>query len=261
MVTKTGFLPEIAHIYPFSLGAREGEKDFRDFNLTLRMFWTEEHIHSWHKSITGDKVTTEVCQNMITLCTHVHGAWEKAAWALKPLRVSDDHKKLEAQFFWLQIGTYAKGVSVMTRPSLPDRLPSGPKDFFLHDCKTLRQITSGNVIVIETDDPINHPLPSFELLQMQWVLHRVLALSGAGEADDKDFDPDDDVAAGDMSEAEEIEVDSEEEEEAASRPTVDPYRQSPVRRAGENQPPSPAKGKGRDQNQIEDTLVLRPRVN
>lgn len=60
------------------------------------------------------------------------------------------------------------------------------------------------MVIIETDEPENRPLPSFELLQMQWVLHRALALSGAGEADDKDFDPDDNLTAADMSEEAEV---------------------------------------------------------
>ncbi|GAQ33866.1 hypothetical protein AtubIFM61612_005066 [Aspergillus tubingensis] len=36
---------------------------------------------------------------------------------------------------------------------------------------------------------VGHPLPSIELLNMQWALRRVLALSGAADATDEELDP------------------------------------------------------------------------
>ncbi|EXJ93959.1 hypothetical protein A1O1_02352 [Capronia coronata CBS 617.96] len=43
----------------------------------------------------------------------------------------------------------------------------------------------------ETDDPSSRPLPDFQLLEMQWILNRVTATSGAAEQDD-DFQDDTD---------------------------------------------------------------------
>ena len=39
-------------------------------------------------------------------------------------------------------------------------------------------------ISLETDDPVTRPLPDFRLLEMQWFLHRVAAMSGAAEPQD-----------------------------------------------------------------------------
>ncbi|PYI34920.1 hypothetical protein BP00DRAFT_422854 [Aspergillus indologenus CBS 114.80] len=51
------------------------------------------------------------------------------------------------------------------------------------------QICSGHkIIIMTTDDPQDKPLPSMELLQMQWTLNRLAALSGAAAVDDEELD-------------------------------------------------------------------------
>lgn len=279
-MTKTGFLPEVAHIYPFSLGKRD-DSDSRQLKTTLEMFWSEEDITAWETSING-KDGTESPRNMMVLCTHVHKAWGKGAFAIKPLGpISPDGKKLQAQFYWLQMNAYATDVTMASRPSFPDNLATGPKNFLLHDCQTGQQIVSGHPIVFETDDPDQHPLPSFELLNMQWMLQRILAMSGAGEANDEDLDPDLGLGASVMIQ-EEDEVWSSDNESAAFSEEgegqeegvlveVEPPRvcqtvespswpqQQPIRRTGENAPPSPSKAQGHTEADVEATL--RPRVN
>ncbi|PYI02162.1 hypothetical protein BO78DRAFT_422852 [Aspergillus sclerotiicarbonarius CBS 121057] len=41
-----------------------------------------------------------------------------------------------------------------------------------------------------TMDPETMPFPSFDLLQMQWVLNRIAALAGAADITDEEFEPD-----------------------------------------------------------------------
>ena len=65
---------------------------------------------------------------------------------------------------------------------------ASPVDCKLFNCLTEKKICSGDVITIRTEDPINHPLPSWDLLDMQWVLHSLVALSGAAEASEDDLD-------------------------------------------------------------------------
>jgi hypothetical protein len=278
-VTKTGFLPEVAHIYPFSLGKRD-DRDSRQLKSTLRMFWSEEDTTAWETSISG-KNGTESPRNMMVLCTHVHKAWGKGAFAIKPLGpISPDGKRLQAQFYWLQVNEYAADDTMVSRPSFPGKLATGPKNFLLHDCQTGQQIVSGHPIVFETDDPDQRPLPSLELLNMQWMLQRVLAMSGAGEANDEDLDPDLGFGASAMIQ-EEDEVWSSDEEGAASsgeegqeegvlveaglprvRQTVESPRwpqQQPIRPTGENAPPSPSKAQ-RDR-ETDTELALRSRMN
>ncbi|EAU37403.1 predicted protein [Aspergillus terreus NIH2624] len=54
---------------------------------------------------------------------------------------------------------------------------------------TESKIQSGDLITIRTNDPVNHSLPSVKLLQLQWTLLRVFAMSGVAGASDKDLDP------------------------------------------------------------------------
>jgi hypothetical protein len=52
------------------------------------------------------------------------------------------------------------------------------------------QICSGDEISLTTDDPVSQPLPDLRLLEMQWFLHRVTAMSGAAEPQDDFHDKD-----------------------------------------------------------------------
>lgn len=45
---------------------------------------------------------------------------------------------------------------------------------------------SGTVLHFKTDDPVGRPLRDWDLLDMQWVLQQVTALSG-GVEDNEDF--------------------------------------------------------------------------
>jgi hypothetical protein len=60
-------------------------------------------------------------------------------------------------------------------------------------------IRSGDEIYLETNDPEGLPLPDWRILDMQWILHRVTALSAAAEPRDdfnKEGDDDWDMALG-----------------------------------------------------------------
>ncbi|KAF2191183.1 hypothetical protein K469DRAFT_720172, partial [Zopfia rhizophila CBS 207.26] len=138
---------------------------------------------------------TEVCQNLVCLCPNAHAYWGKAYFALKPIRMSDDKKRLDVQFFWLSLNPHVPEVNVLQVPSLPANLDQGPNLAKLFNHETDTKIHSGCEISLETDDPVLRPLPDFRLLEMQWFLHRVTAMSGAAEPQDDfhDDDSDDDI--------------------------------------------------------------------
>lgn len=77
------------------------------------------------------------------------------------------------------------------KPFLEESLDGSAEDAFLFDFKANRRISPGHKIRMETDDPVNRPLPSVTLLQLQWTLQRLAALSGAAEAIDVLLDSDD----------------------------------------------------------------------
>ena len=66
----------------------------------------------------------------------------------------------------------------------------------LVDCDSCRILQSGDVVTVTTDDPESLPLPSFEILQLQWILHRVRALAAAAGFHDEFSDNDDDYGLG-----------------------------------------------------------------
>jgi hypothetical protein len=59
--------------------------------------------------------------------------------------------------------------------------------------KSPRSIQSGDIFTLTTDDPEGRPLPSWELLDMQWILQRITAMSGAAGPPEFDDDDDDDI--------------------------------------------------------------------
>jgi hypothetical protein len=130
------------------------------------------------------------------LAPSAHKYWEKAHFALKPMELSHDKKRLDIQFFWLAKHDHTSEVAILQHPSLSVHLDRGPNNTMLFNIPTEKKISSGDPISLETDDPVAHPLPDLRLLDMQWILHRVTAMSAAAEPQD-DFgdDSDDDLAA------------------------------------------------------------------
>lgn len=84
---------------------------------------------------------------------------------------------------------------ISTKPSL-----SCPHDKRIHakdntkvilvDCNTLTPICCGDKIVMETSDPELGPLPDFAILEFQWLLQRLTAMSGGPELDEEPSDDD-----------------------------------------------------------------------
>ena len=53
--------------------------------------------------------------------------------------------------------------------------------------KNGKKIQSGDLFELQTDDPIKKPLPSFELLELQWFLQRIQGMAGAVDVDWEDL--------------------------------------------------------------------------
>ncbi|CAM6004123.1 unnamed protein product [Sphagnum balticum] len=138
----------------------------------------------------------EAVYNLISLSPCVHAAWGRGLFALKPISESDDKKTLTVQFFWQekQKGPLPK-ISLTTTPISTQGLEQAA-GVWLFD-KNKKQIRSGDCFELQTDDPIQKPLPSFELLELQWFLQRIQGMAGAADIDvgweaGRDFDSDSD---------------------------------------------------------------------
>jgi len=195
VVTGVPEIAEAAHIYPFSMGKlKESEPSTSIWNV-LRQFWSEERVNSWYNAVfpTG----TEVVHNLMSLSPNAHAFHGRGFFALEPMEISDNKERLKVKFFWLRRYKYSKGekVDILSRPSLPGNLDPGPGGPGLLNVQTRREICSGDEIWLETEDPESLPLPDWRLLEMQWFLNRVVAMSGAAEPRD-DFDEDGDGFTG-----------------------------------------------------------------
>jgi len=183
VLTRIGEITEVAHIYPYSMGVVPKNGSFWTI---LSIFWSKDLIMQWQESLFTEN-RTEICENLITLSPGAHECWTASLFALKPLSIAEDQREMEVQFFWLRKYTRMPAVPATRRPVLSqngENLRVG-----LYNWENNRKIRSGDKFTLCTDDPKKKPLPSFHLLQMQWILHRLTAL--IGKAEDIDFNEDD----------------------------------------------------------------------
>lgn len=180
VITKMGAAVESAHIYPYSLRSLSG-LECGKFWRALAMFWPESVIEDWKSDVSGGG-DTERCANRISLSADAHVFYRKGLFALKPVSMSEDQKCLELEFHWLlPVPRSSSTVLLSNKPSLEESLDGSTERACLFDTTTDRRISSGHRIRMETDDPVRLPLPSVELLKLQWALQRLASLSGAAE--------------------------------------------------------------------------------
>ena len=187
-------ISEVAHLFPFSMLKRSPVtgSGFKFWDL-LKAYWSNDRIQEWRNVLYSDQNDpdkgVETCRNLICLSPDAHAYWTKAYFALQPIKLSDDKKRLDVIFHWMPQGKYLD-VDLLRRPSALEDLDRGSNIRLFHFL-TGRPICSGDTFSLTTDDPVMHPLPDYGLLEMQWILQRLAAMSGAAEIYD-DFDNDDD---------------------------------------------------------------------
>src|ERR1700709_2011546 len=152
----------------------------------LKNFWSEEKVAAWEVELfprglseTGD----ERVDNRITLSKIAHVQWNRGAFALKPISISDENTTLKVQFFWQKKQPDIQAtMSLLTIPLSTEDLNQNKGAFDdparLFD-KEGKQVKSGQIFELKTTDPIQKPLPSFTLLELQWALVRVIGMAGA----------------------------------------------------------------------------------
>jgi len=195
---------ELAHIYPFHSIKHEEENIFGPRHIFwdhLRSFWDEEKVATWEAELFPDGIYERGVKriyNLITLSRNAHEMWDRGAFALKPISVSDDNTILKVQFFWQKKQKDIQAtMNLLTTPFSTEGLDHnegaydhGNGEFF--NLLTRRSIKSGDCFKLQTDDAIQRPLPSFKLLEMQWFLQRVAGMAGAAGLDRLDWDEDSD---------------------------------------------------------------------
>lgn len=176
----------------------------------LKNFWSEEKVTAWEVELfprglseTGD----EKVDNRITLSKIAHVQWNRGAFALKPISISDENTILKVQFFWQKKQPDIQAtISLLTIPLSTEDLNQNEGAFDYGQTRLFdregKHIISGDIFELKTDDPIKKPLPSFKLLELQWFLMRVIGMAGAAfpyEPSSRD-DSDEDVPGLDLEE-------------------------------------------------------------
>jgi hypothetical protein len=152
-------------------------------------------------------------ENLVCLQHQIHSLKDNGEMALKPLELSPDKTSLTLEVHWLRHRRVAESplgnpttpppVGLLQVPSLALTSDDVVDGFLFVDVCTSDRIYSGHKVTLTTDNPGERPLPSRELLDMQWVLQRLSAISGAAELQD-DWSDDDssDIAASEIAKQE-----------------------------------------------------------
>jgi hypothetical protein len=146
----------------------------------------------------------------------MHGIWDQGKMALKPIELSPDKTSLTLEVHWLRNRRATESplgnpstpppVNLLQVPSLALTPRESVKGFGFLDADTGERIFSGHKVTLTTDNPDERPLPSWELLEMQWVLQRLAAISGAAEfGGDWSDDDSSDIASEIVKEEDEVE--------------------------------------------------------
>ncbi|KUL89945.1 hypothetical protein ZTR_02890 [Talaromyces verruculosus] len=187
---------ECTHIYPNSLGSTGYKLAFWD---RLRMFWSETKVSEW-ATLLGTLQGTERLLNTMTLNVMAHKAWGQGLFAFKHVETSEastDGQKMDLEFYWLK--PRVKTPKSLTkedfikRPLLPSNEACGDGNLHFHNVRTSQPVKSGDIITMRTPYPIEQALPSKALIDLQWYLNRIAALTAAAtEFELKLFSDDDD---------------------------------------------------------------------
>ncbi|WEW58165.1 hypothetical protein PRK78_003633 [Emydomyces testavorans] len=181
---------EVAHIFPFAMRGLQSPDIVNDtYNpwSVLRMFWTQERVDTWYNAITGP-LATESVQNLMCFAPHVHKYHARAYFALEPVEGASELHALTVRFHWLPHMTKLHDLKANTRPSFPCDIGCGRR-IRLWNVESGEEILSDTLIRITAHNEI--PLPDPALLQLQWILHRIIALAGGAEAVNEPYGNDD----------------------------------------------------------------------
>jgi hypothetical protein len=169
----------------------------------LYLFWDEDRVEKWRSTIFPNSqdpdIGVERCFNLISLSPTAYDIWNRGLFALKPLKLSRNRKKLTVQLFWQIPGNHdiKSQIDLLTEPTLSEEgseiVANGYLLSRLENNGSGPRVTparSGETFTFTTKDPKNLPLPSLELLEMQWVLQRLVGMCGAAGWPSLDLDDD-----------------------------------------------------------------------
>lgn len=190
---------ESAHILPYSiLKDNEQQPGKRaEFWWALGLFWDKDWLEKALGVVSNqDNVHNlalsgyETIRNTVSLTNSAHALWNKGHFALKPELPSADGTSMSLRIFWqrMQQGSSDGTFNITTKAKSTKDLWRSDHGAFLakaigNNRENIESLASGDIIQITTPDPIEYPLPSYELLRLQWYLTRIVGMAGAAEVD------------------------------------------------------------------------------
>ncbi|KAL5358400.1 hypothetical protein BJX96DRAFT_173401 [Aspergillus floccosus] len=185
VVTRIAWRLEVAQIVPSICTTTPACTTFWD---TLALFWHEDMVRNWAWEVNEQRP----CANRMCMASHVHDAWKKARFALKPKSFGVG-RDVSFAFYWLNCKIPPSDVDLLERPTLTrTRVDEGVDSLKFWENVDEEKICSGWEFRLQTPDPDRHPLPSWGLLEMQWFLQRIVAFSGLANPLEEDESDDDD---------------------------------------------------------------------
>jgi len=172
----------------------KGEAHLEGFWDLLGLFWTADQIVEWKQRLFPESHPEngiDSCYNLICLSPEVHRLWAKGLFALKPIKDAEKPNEITVQFFWLPTYKHQKHdrIDILTEPQSSRGLTGSPDSYIIYNQghRVYKRVESGQSFKIVTENPDTHPLPDYEILNMQWCLQRLVSMSGAAGWYELDF--------------------------------------------------------------------------
>ena len=201
VITGTRKLYQTTPIFPAST-ASSRLQDSLDAPSIWRfadVFWGKSTTERWKRAVFSDPKQPDSpvndCSNLICLRRDLRSAWSSGLFALRPVWVSEDMTEMEIEFYWQPKPDHKLYdlVDVIKEPVSGKNVNSVDRLIVAVGKRgepTYRAIESGYRFRMTTDDPVLRPLPSFDLLDMQWHFTRLTSLSAMASFFDVDDDGD-----------------------------------------------------------------------
>ncbi|KAF2665958.1 hypothetical protein BT63DRAFT_44856 [Microthyrium microscopicum] len=166
-------LAESTHIFPQKLRRNGMNAEAKRAGHYMEIFFEAKALReSWEK--VEIQMNKETAANILTLSLDARVYWTAHLFALEPLdpeKHDDPEKLLRVRFHWRP---KLEGAYLLVHCRLPN------------DKSPLREIKSGDVFEIETDNPNKRPLPDRDLLRLVYNFHGVVWADDGAFNDDSD---------------------------------------------------------------------------
>ncbi|KAK7414663.1 hypothetical protein QQX98_006520 [Neonectria punicea] len=194
---------EACHLYP--VASIQHASHFGTLLNDLSSIWGSQRIAAYKKR-TGEH-DIDIPQNMLALNCLIHHWMDNMKVTFEPIVELCTATTLVLRYRWLQDSEFRvktrnqkrkreeEGVELHTHPNRIlkpfDKKYGVDVDYSSVHFKTQKRIKDGYRLTITTKDPVKFPLPSIDLLQLHYQMARMIALAGAAEPDEDEFeDPD-----------------------------------------------------------------------